>query len=85
MMTERKQKQQKKILEKDIYEELKYVAELLDVVLDDVKEVGDMETMIKIEDTLESKNECAWSREITKELNKKIENKTYLRFKERDE
>ncbi len=85
MSEKKEEKEERKILEKDIYEDLQYFAELLNVVLDDVKEVGDMETMIKIEDTLEKQNAYAWSREITKELNKKIENKNYLRFKEKDE
>ena len=51
---------------------------LLSEVIERVIEVGDYETMLAIENLLIEKDEHAWTRDLTKELNQKIEDSEWL-------
>jgi len=63
---------------KDIYQDLQHTSSLLSEILERVIEVGDFETMIAIEDLLIEKDEYAWMRDLTKELNQKIKDSEWL-------
>ena len=63
---------------KDIYQDLQYTSNLLTEILERIIEVNDFETMIAIEDLLIEKDEYAWTRDMTKELNQKIKDSEWL-------
>jgi len=71
---------------KDIYQDLQYTSNLLTEILERIIEVNDFETMIAIEDLLIEKEEYARVRDMTKELNQKIEDSEWLiEMEEEDE
>jgi len=63
---------------KDIYQDLQYTSNLLKEVIERIIEVNDFETMIAIEDLLIEKDEYVRVRDMTKELNQKIEDSEWL-------
>lgn len=66
-----------------IYDGLERTAGLLRNVISRVIEVGDLETMIALEDLLTEHDEYAWSRDITKEINQMVDDRDWLEdFKE---